>query len=1243
MVVSLTATPSLGADPKASTKTAAAGASHEALKHDAAPVQTVDDLVRNRAHLFPDAPIVSYPSRGIEYVDYTMKQLDVFAYRVACHYRDHLPVRTSSTEKPMVVALLGPSNFEYLVTMLALIKMGHTVLLLSTRISNEAIESLLRTTSARGLLVDGRYSAAANAMKSLFPGMYLSEIASRAVFEFPVEAHAETRLDTALDHNVETSNFVYIIHSSGSTGLPKPIFQTHKAALANYAVHMNMKAFITLPLFHNHGICNFFRAIYSGKSIHMYNADLPLTSEYLIAIMRQHHFEIFYGVPYALKLLAESEAGIALLRDLKIVMYGGSACPDELGDLLVSRGVNLVSHYGATEVGQLMTSFRPPGDNAWNYVREHDRLSPYLKWIPRGPNLYECCVLEGWPAKLTSNQPDGSYATKDLFEPHPTIPRAWKYIARLDDTLVLVNGEKFNPVQMEGKIRSDPSVAETVVFGAGRPYLGLLVVPAPSTKGLSQEQILERIWPVVEAANASVEAYARISKHMIKILPQDTQYPRTDKGSIIRQAFYKTFDREINEAYDAADAQSGDSKAMDADELRQFLRATVAKVMSRDGTIGDDDDFFALGMDSLQAIQLRSELLRNVDMGGKTLGQNVAFDHPSIKKLTTHLLSLRTGTVTEAVSIEEEMESLVEKYSQPTGQIRLPRSSVVVTGATGSLGAHVVARLALDPQIARIYCLVRSRSDEQALDRVKESLFQRRLYHTLPLTSRAKLVALPFDQSDEYLGLERGTYKTIAADLRTVIHCAWSVNFNLHLSSFERDCIAGVRNLLNLCLAGGHAEPASFNFCSSVSAVARAPETRVPETLAEYAWAQGMGYAQSKSVAEHLCLKVASQTGVQARVLRVGQIIGDTRHGIWNAAEAIPMMMQTALTVGALPRLEETPSWLPVDTVAQAVLDVSLSPDAGSLVTHITNSRTFHWTRDLLPALRAAGLEFEEVEPREWVRRLRASNPDPRANPPYKLVDFFASKYERDEFAPSKSYETRISCGLSRALAEAPVLNQDTVNKFVRYFLDNAWRAAQQEQQPASLREKPRVIVVGGPCGTGKTTVGEALAARLGGAFVEGDTLHTREAVQRMRSGTPLGDEDRYSWLDRIRRRIVSEVEELGYDVVVVSCSALRRAYRDRLRELRGDLKGVSLTFIDLQASAQVLKDRVARRTGHYMPASLVESQIAAHEEPQEDEVDVIPVGVEGSRDDTFREVDWVVKHVLHLDGVSSIIEQTKP
>lgn len=133
----------------------------------------------------------------------------------------------------------------------------------------------------------------------------------------------------------------------GSTGHPKPIFQTHKSCLANYANSMNMKSFITMPLYHNYGICSFFRALHCRKSIHFYNAELPLTQENLLKIFQRNKFEIFYGVPYTLKLLSESQTGINLLQDLELVMYGGSACPDDLGNLLVENGVNLIGLYGA--------------------------------------------------------------------------------------------------------------------------------------------------------------------------------------------------------------------------------------------------------------------------------------------------------------------------------------------------------------------------------------------------------------------------------------------------------------------------------------------------------------------------------------------------------------------------------------------------------------------------------------------------------------------------------------------------------------------------------------------------------------------------------------------------------------------------------------------------------------------------------------------------------------------------------
>lgn len=1021
------------------------------------------------------------------------------------------------------------------------------------------------------------------------------------------------------------------LHCPGSTGLPKPIYQRQNAALANFALNMDMKAFITLPLYHNHGISNFFRAIHSGKSIHIYNAELPLTSDYLCETLRQHRFQIFYGVPYALKLLAETDLGVELLRELEVVMYGGSACPDELGDLLVSRGVNLVSHYGATEVGQLMTSFRSPGDQAWNYVRETDKLAPYLRWIPRGPNLYECSVLEGWPSKVATNQPDGSYNTRDLFEPHATIAGAWKYIARLDDTLVLVNGEKFNPVQLEGRIRSHPSVREAVVFGAQQPFLGLLIIPSPATRGLPVEELETKLWTIVNDATQSVDAFARIPRNMIIILPHDVDFPCTDKGSIIRQAFYKRFSAEIQEAYDRADTSSSDSKAMTLAELNEFLRGALSRVMATDVSLSDDEDFFALGMDSLQAIQLRSEILRSVDVGGHKVGQNIVFDHPTLDKLCRYLLSLRTGVDTKPdVSVEEDMQRLVEAHSIFTPPQPIPRTSVAVTGATGSLGAHIVCRLAHDPSLERIYCLVRAPDRPRALQRVKESLVQRRIYHTLPLVCRSKLVAIPFDQSDALLGLDKATYRAIASDLRSVIHCAWSVNFNMQLSSFESSCIAGVHNLIDLCRAYEPKSPATFNFCSSVSTVARAPMQHVPESLPEHSWAQAMGYAQSKSVAEHICIRATEHTGVPARVLRVGQIVADTQHGVWNATEAIPLLMQSALTIGALPRLQETTAWLPVDTVAEAVVDISLS-DAPSLVVNVVNHKTCSWTEDILPALRDAGLEFEEVEPKEWVRKLRQSNPDPNLNPPVKLVDFFASKYDREsgDFRPSKTLVTDTARRLSPELAKAKGLDRGMVTKFVRYFTLTAWKP--HSSSPLAKQDKKLFLVVAGPCGSGKTTVGKLLAARVGAHFIEGDLLHSREAVAKMSSGYSLTDEDRRAWLDRLAAGASKALCELSYDAVVASCSALKREYREQLRQLSSSSrngKSIQVLFLDLQAREHVLMHRVGARQGHYMPVSQVSAQAKMHEEVGVDEIDVFPINAEESVEQVVEEALWGISKI---------------
>jgi acyl-CoA synthetase (AMP-forming)/AMP-acid ligase II len=182
---------------------------------DDSSLQTVDGLLRRRALLHPQTHAISYPSSGTTFVDYTLQQLDVFAWRVAKHYETKLPVRSTSVEKPRVVAMLGPSNLEYLITMLALSKLGHTVLLLSTRIPQLAIESLVNTTGATAIVAEARHLEVVGKVQESIPGLDILEIAGRSMFEFVIEAHGDTQMDSALDGMIETQNIAFIIHSSG--------------------------------------------------------------------------------------------------------------------------------------------------------------------------------------------------------------------------------------------------------------------------------------------------------------------------------------------------------------------------------------------------------------------------------------------------------------------------------------------------------------------------------------------------------------------------------------------------------------------------------------------------------------------------------------------------------------------------------------------------------------------------------------------------------------------------------------------------------------------------------------------------------------------------------------------------------------------------------------------------------------------------------------------------------------------
>ena len=139
------------------------------------------------------------------------------------------------------------------------------------------------------------------------------------------------------------------------------------------------------------------------------------------------------------------------------------------------------------------------------------------------------------------------------------------------------------------------------------------------------------------------------------------------------------------------------------------------------------------------------------------------------------------------------------------------------------------------------------------------------------------------------------------------------------------------------------------------------------------------------------------------------------------------------------------------------------------------------------------------------------------------------------------------------------------------------------------------IVVVMGVCGCGKTTIGRKLAERLDAAFIEGDELHPVTNTDKMAAGVPLDDQDREPWLDAIAAKAAELLS--GAPCVVVSCSALKRSYRDRLRTADHNL-----VLVHLAGSRSLLQARMNERRGHFMPAGLLDSQLATLQVPEADE-----------------------------------------
>ena len=429
----------------------------------------------------------------------------------------------------------------------------------------------------------------------------------------------------AVEPPLHEGDIAYLHHTSGtSSGLPKPIPQSHRAA-AGVLPRLNGEqeaTFTTTPLYHG-GIADCFRAWTSGATIWLFpGKDVPITAPNVLKSLdvaaeaskrsRIPPVKYFSSVPYVLQMVAADDEGLERLKRMDLVGVGGAALPPSVGDDLVSKGIHLVSRFGSAECGFLMSSHRNyETDNEWQYLRSNG--SSLLGFEPQGDGLTELVIRPQWPHMAKRNRQDGSYATADLFQAHPTIPYAWKYHSRADSQLTLITGKKFDPAPLEDAIAASPGIRDCLIFGNGRHCPGALLFRQTNMSEFLDEEFIEAVWPLIQKLNQEGQSHTRIAKPMLFAIPANAApLEKSSKGTVLRRQAEERYKSVIEEAYQnepAGSVVNGQRGVSISDhEVPMAVLEIIKTVTGLKDTIPADADLFTFGVDSVACMQIRALL-----------------------------------------------------------------------------------------------------------------------------------------------------------------------------------------------------------------------------------------------------------------------------------------------------------------------------------------------------------------------------------------------------------------------------------------------------------------------------------------------------------------------------------------------------------------------------------------------------------------------------------------------------------
>ena len=764
----------------------------------------------------------------------------------------------------------------------------------------------------------------------------------------------------------------YVIYTSGSTGSPKGIVVSHRS-LANRILwacaaevgpgdaflHKTTLTFdVSLP--------EIFAPLVAGGRCVMAPPGGQRDLAGLAGLIAREEVTLASFPPPALRLLLEVPGAAAKLRSLRVLVTGGETVPPDLpARVRAAVPATLYNRYGPTETtvsvlsgvcdgespGGIVPMGRPIA-GARVYVLD-GRMRPlppgaageiYIggPGLARGYLARPALTAERFvPDPLGDEPGERLYRTGDLARWLPD--GALEFLGRIDHQ-VKIRGFRVEIGEVEAALSAAPGVREAAVVACDEPATGsrrlvAFVVP-------EQPDVIEGL---------RRHLARRLAPYMIpSVCVPCADLPRTLSGKLDRAAL-------AERALDGSAAETAGAPART--ELESALAGLLAELLGVKG-IGVEDDFFELGCHSLLLMRFQARLR---EIAGAEVPLSDIVRNPSVRALARFLEAGAPGVEIGAAELAAEAVPGPEIRPRPglSAPLETPET-VLLTGATGFLGSHLLAEL-LDRTPARVLCLVRVVDEEQGRHVLRRALERQGLWRE-GLDER--IVPLPGDLGLPRLDLSRDAFTALAESVDAIHHCGAQVNYAYPYETLRAANVEGTRELLRLAVQG---RPKALHHVSSLAVLERGPRSypgaAPEEPLPADARGIAGGYRQSKWVAERL-VQTAIERGVPAAIYRPGWITGSRRTGAANPADFLIRLIAGSLRAGLAPELgavEACPT--PVDWVAAGIVRLSLARRSLGGVFHLINPRPVA-LEGVLELLRDLGHPLERVPVHRWAAAL---------------------------------------------------------------------------------------------------------------------------------------------------------------------------------------------------------------------------------------------------------------------------------